>query len=342
MFVPTVALVFIVSVPAFSQESAGEPYRVAQPAEGITCFSPGVETSPITTCVIETGAGLVVIDTGLSPTMAARTRGRIIGQLKRDDFKWVINTHSHFDHTAGNQAFSDATIVGHENVPAAMVSFDDGRGAWIERRHRYLERLESAAADAEAGSAEKLAFAEDLRFESELIEDLGSGYRSTPPTITFSDRLNLTVGDLDLELVWMGPAHTTSDILIRVPKLAALFTGDLFNSGTLGPAFYTQTIDPGRWLEALNTVLDGEIEVVIGGHGFVTTSGWVAAQRQYLGEVWRAVGEARASGVELAELEAEFPFDQRFSDLAGMLDSSIEDLEARHVEILREFWEAGL
>jgi len=338
MLVPTFVIAIAVATAAGGQEVPGFPYRVAKPADRVTCFNPGLETWPITTCVIETNAGLVVIDTGLSPTMARRTRARIVSELERDDFRWVINTHSHFDHTSGNQVFSDAVIIGHENVPDAMRSFVDGQEAWIERRHHYLDRQRDAASGAEEGSPEALALEETLRFDLELIDDLGDIYRLTPPSVTFSDRLNLMAGDLEIRMVWMGRAHTSSDLLIHVPKLGVLFTGDLFEEATLGPSFYSRPVDVDRWLAALDTVQDAHLDVIIGGHGRLFTPRWLSVQREYLRQVRLGVRAAGMEGNDVATVKARVPFDERFDEIAGMLDASPDDLAARHVEIVEEYW----
>lgn len=338
MLVPALMIALVAASTALGQEVPDSSYRVTHPADRVTCFNPGLETWPITTCVIETDAGLVVIDTGLSPTMAARTRARIVAELERDDFRWVINTHSHFDHTSGNQVFSDALIIGHENVPAAMRSFYNGREAWIERRRGYLDRQRNAAAGAEPDSAEARALEETLQFDLELIDDLGGVYRPTPPVVTFSDRLNLTAGDLELSLVWMGRAHTSSDVLIHVPSLGVLFTGDLFDVATLGPTFYSRPVDADRWLQALDAVQDDNLAVVVGGHGRLFSPQWLAAQRRYLGEVHRAVHEARMSGAGPTELRDRIPFDKRFAGIAEMIDAPAQDLAVRHAEITEEFW----
>lgn len=335
--IPILAAALAAAFPTSAQETEISPYRVTHPAERVTCFNPGLETWPITTCVIETDAGLIVIDTGLSPSMAERTRSRIISELKRDDFRWVINTHAHFDHTGGNQVFSEALIIGHENVLDAMRSFYDGREAWIERRHGYLDRQRKAAAGAEPDSAEALALEETLQFDLELINDLGKGYRPMPPAIAFPDHLGLTAGDLDLKLVWMGQAHSNSDILIHVPELGVLFTGDLFDAATLGPTFYSRPVDVDRWLTALDAVLDDDLKVIIGGHGRVFSPSWLAAQRTYLGDVERAVHEAGAAGGDLSEPRKHIPFDERFAGIAELIDAPVEDLEARHAEIVEEF-----
>jgi glyoxylase-like metal-dependent hydrolase (beta-lactamase superfamily II) len=74
----------------------------------------------IATVALATEKGLVVIETSLIRAHDARIRKAIEKEFGRDDFKYVINTHFHHDHTAGNQIYADATIVGHKNIPAGM------------------------------------------------------------------------------------------------------------------------------------------------------------------------------------------------------------------------------
>jgi glyoxylase-like metal-dependent hydrolase (beta-lactamase superfamily II) len=87
--------------------------------------------------------GLVVIDTGVSPTLSREYRKIIERELGRDDFAWVVNTHHHFDHTNGNQVFSDAVIVGHDRGPEAMRRFEEGIADFMPaRQKRYTRRAD--------------------------------------------------------------------------------------------------------------------------------------------------------------------------------------------------------
>lgn len=323
--------------PAFAQPAADPAYRVTRPADRITCLSPGLETSPITTCVIESGAGLVVVDTGLSPSMAKRTRARIAKELGRDDIRWVINTHSHFDHTGGNQVYGDALIIGHDNAPPAMMSFYDDREAWIEARLRWLQRQE-----ANAGPDQTAALEERLAFNREMIADLRTGFTPAPPTLTFSDRLSLRAGEIEIRLLFFGRAHTEADILILIPELKTLFTGDLFHDEVLGVASGSQPLEVDRWLEVLDFVLDGDnIETVVGGHGLVFTPEWIRAQRQYLVDVWQAVNSAKDAGKSLAELSLELQPDDRFSALTTRLGLSADEFSDQHSRVLQTMWRGG-
>lgn len=341
----TVRLSVLLAVCVITTTSAAEPvqetpYRITHPANGITCFAPGVATSPNTTCVIETEKGLVVIDTGLSPSMGSETRRKIEVEMGRSDIRWVVNTHGHFDHTGGNQVFDDAVIIGHDDVPEFMADFFAGREEFIERRFEFLERRKTRAAGAAEGSIEAKALEETLQFNHAFIGDLRNGYRSTPPNLTFSDQVTLHAGDLEIRLIYFGRAHTPGDILVFVPQLKVVFTGDLFFESMLGVLGGGSSIEVPRWLEALDLVgLDeGRVESVIGGHGGVFDAPWLRAQHRYLTQTWSAANSARARGLDLEEFLASTPFDDGFSFISDALGVPAETLSAQHARILENFW----
>ena len=70
--------------------------------------------------------GLVVIDTGIAPSLARKYRKIIEREFDRSDFLYVINTHYHYDHSNGNQVFADAEIIGHELSPTGMREYEQG------------------------------------------------------------------------------------------------------------------------------------------------------------------------------------------------------------------------
>ncbi len=48
-----------------------------------------------------------------------------------------------------------------------------------------------------------------------------------PPSRTFEKRLDLKVGDKDVQLIEVGPAHTRGDVLVYVPDERTIFTGNI-------------------------------------------------------------------------------------------------------------------
>ena len=110
----------------------------------------------------------------------------------------LINTHHHGDHTYGNCEFGPVTIIGHEQCRVEVVN---------------------------TGLLGNLGIWEPV--------DWGD-LRVAPPTVTFTDRLQVWSDDTPLEVSYVGqPAHTSNDIVIWLPDARVLFCGDLlFNGGT--------------------------------------------------------------------------------------------------------------
>jgi cyclase len=116
----------------------------------------------------------------------------------------------------------------------------------------------------------------------------------TPPTVTFEDEMTVFLGDMKVELLYLGSAHSPSDSVAWLPQLRLLFAGDLlFN--TLVPA-----MPPGgnsaNWVLALERLEQLGAEHVIPGHGPVQTPAELANLRNWLVTLRTHVSNAIASG----------------------------------------------
>jgi glyoxylase-like metal-dependent hydrolase (beta-lactamase superfamily II) len=102
------------------------------------------------------------------------------------------------------------------------------------------------------------------------------------PTDTFSGARELHVGDREVRLLELGPAHTRGDTIAYVPDADVVFTGDLlFIEGTPlmweGPA--------SNWLAACERILELRASVLVPGHGPVTDASGVRDVARYLAYV---------------------------------------------------------
>ena len=74
--------------------------------------------------------GLLIVDDQFAP-LADKIRAALKG-LSQGDLAFVLNTHWHFDHTGGNEAFgSEATIIAHDNVRKRMEKGQTLRGEQV-------------------------------------------------------------------------------------------------------------------------------------------------------------------------------------------------------------------
>jgi len=218
---------------------------------------------------VEGDGGIVVIDAGISNSLTAKYRKIIEKEFNRNDFAYLINTHSHWDHIGGNQVFSDAVIVGHQNCPIEISE----RWKDLEKKKadacKMIENYKMKLKSNDFNTLDKADFRmQKIRYES-VYNDLLNDRVVTPPNVTFDDQLTLFMGDLTLNLIYFGKAHSGSDIIIHIPEEKLLFIGDLFSEGGR-PHFreYTKQ-DTDRWMTVKQWIekrLD-KIQIVIGGHG---------------------------------------------------------------------------
>jgi glyoxylase-like metal-dependent hydrolase (beta-lactamase superfamily II) len=214
--------------PSIAAETVeGLPLHVKTIAPGAVRVWVGDYVSSTAVCAIATKKGIVVIDSTDIPRLDQAFRKVIARELGRNDFKYLINTHGHSDHTNGNGVYADCQIVAHEAVPAMMrQNFDDIPRfvAW------YREDIQREKAQIESGkltSEQKAAAEERLAIDTLTAEFLSSSPRPTFPTKTFKDKLVMDCGDVTFELYQAGGTHTRSDIFILVPQKGILFTGDM-------------------------------------------------------------------------------------------------------------------
>ena len=104
----------------------------------------------------------------------------------------------------------------------------------------------------------------------------------TPPTETFDRQTSIMVGDKEVRLMNVGPAHTAGDVIVHSVQDRVVFTGDLLFLG-VHPAIWAGSVE--GWINACDTMLALDIDTVVSGHGPVTDKQGLRTFRQYLVEV---------------------------------------------------------
>lgn len=191
----------------------------------------------------------------------------------------VVNTHANGDHCYGNALVADATIVASrasademDEVPAALIA-------------QLLENADQLGA---AG-----------RFFREVFGQFEfAGIEPVKPDRTFEGELALRVGDKDVRVFEVGPAHTRGDVLVHSVADRAVFTGDiLFIDGT--PIMWAGPVD--NWIRACERIEAMDVDVVVPGHGPIVGPEGARAVREYLAYVRDAARERFDAGLSAAE-----------------------------------------
>ena len=169
----------------------------------------------------------------------------------------VLNTHTHIDHVGGNKAFAGAHIVSH---PASV---------------RFLQKL-----------------GHPVKLYDKLMPHFRGRFDSLEPIIPDPDidQLRLPRGG---ELQTFTPAHSVADLAIWFPEARVLLAGDISFIGVTPLAVYGLL---SGWIEALDTLLGLNPEIVVPGHGPIGGCQELRMQRDYLAVVYhmgqRAVEES--------------------------------------------------
>jgi glyoxylase-like metal-dependent hydrolase (beta-lactamase superfamily II) len=185
----------------------------------------------------------------------------------------VVNTHANGDHCYGNQLVAGADIVA---STASAAEMDEVPPA-------LLASLVNAAPDLGATGA----------FVADIFGGFAfDGIEVVPPTTTFDGTLTLRVGDREVRLLELGPAHTRGDVVVHVPDAGIVFTGDLvFHGGH--PIVWAGPV--ANWLAACDALLALDAAVVVPGHGAVSDRRCIEDQRGYF-EWLVAEGTPRLDG----------------------------------------------
>jgi cyclase len=230
---------------------------------------------------------LVAVDSLLSSREAKRFI-KDIRKISQKPVKFLINTHYHPDHSLGNSEFAQlgAIIIAQEDDQKNMEKAGEGM-----LQHAKQNGLSD----------------QDLK-----------GTKVAYPTLTFSDRVTLNLGKKQVELLFLGPSHTTGSILVFIPREKVLFTGDLLFTDChpfLGEA------NIAGWIKVLDYIMGMDVDKIIPGHGPVSSKKDVADLKNYLSVFDQKAKELTAQSKDLnfivAEMKKALPHRSQLDFLIG-------------------------
>jgi glyoxylase-like metal-dependent hydrolase (beta-lactamase superfamily II) len=205
--------------------------------------------------------GVAVVDTFESAAAAGKMLASIQAQTKLP-IRFVINTHYHLDHVAGNEVFSSA---------GAVVMAQESVRTW--------ERTENL----------KFFGAQITADQRKLVETLGL------PDVTYKLGATVYLGDNRSLVLRAMPGHTGGDTVVYDAEANVVFCGDLFWNHTLPNLIDASTK---QWIETLDTLLaDYPSATFVPGHGDeIGHAADVRAFRDYLEFLRESIKHAQAHG----------------------------------------------
>jgi glyoxylase-like metal-dependent hydrolase (beta-lactamase superfamily II) len=228
------------------------------------------EGDPNTGIVIGDDAVLVA-DTQATPAMAADVIRRI-REVTDKPIQYVVLTHYHAVRVLGASAYKPQQVIASQDTYDLIVERgEQDKASEIGRFPRLFRNVESVPPGL------------------------------TWPTITFSGKLTLWLGKLEVHLLQLGRGHTKGDTVVWLPGERAMLSGDLVEFDATpygGDAYFADwpktldniaALEPAALVPGRGPALKGETQVKRG----------LDVTRAFVSDVYAQVRAAAAAGKDL-------------------------------------------
>jgi cyclase len=265
---------------------------IAKPAYKVNCNA----------AIVILGDGVLVVDTHSKPS-AARALIEQIKKLTPKPVRYVVNTHFHWDHYQGNEAYPSSWPAGIEIISSEATRNNIQRLGIPRIKTEIVTMpqeiaglksdLEKAPADQKSAIQENIRQAEAYFGELKLMQ-------VTLPTMTFDRSLILRRGARTVEILWLGRAHTDGDVFVFLPNEKVLVTGDALHGWTpfMGDSY------PYDWIQTLDAAEKLNFDSVLGGHGDVMHGKQkFELWKQYFQDLMDRTAAAYAEGASLEQAQ---------------------------------------
>jgi glyoxylase-like metal-dependent hydrolase (beta-lactamase superfamily II) len=277
----TIALVAFAASPAFASEDIADQYPAS------VLYSKPVEFIPHVFSAIGATA---------PPTYENAGHNNNLSFIVTDEGVVVVNSGGSY--LLAQALHSEIKAV--TDQPVKMVFTENGQGHamlgnsyWAEQGVEIIAHVDAAHEFEEYG-AQSLAAAQSR------LKERADGTTIVPPTTTFEDAFDVTLGGMKIEARNLGPAHSPGDIVVWLPEQSLVISGDVAFHERMLPIFeHTGTAD---WIETWDTAFEPlEATYVIPGHGHPTNMDQVRRYtRDYLAYLRGKVGAHIDEGGDLA------------------------------------------
>ncbi|WP_293999952.1 MBL fold metallo-hydrolase [Sphaerotilus sp.] len=234
------------------------------------------EGDPNTGIIIGDDA-VMVIDTQATPVMAQDVIRRI-REVTDKPIKYVLLSHYHAVRVLGATAYEPEQIIASQDTYDLIVErgeFD--KASEIGRFPRLFQNVESVPAGL------------------------------TWPTITFTGKMTVWLGSVEVQILQLGRGHTKGDTVAWLPKEKILFSGDLveFDATPYAGDAYFQD-----WPQTLDNIAALNPEKLVPGRGAALQTpeqvqAGLAGTRAFVSELYASVKAGAAEGRDLRKVYEE-------------------------------------
>jgi glyoxylase-like metal-dependent hydrolase (beta-lactamase superfamily II) len=266
----------IIAMGGASEKPAGNAsgFEIQKLAEGVYA---AVRTDP-PGLMVDGNCVFIVNDEEVVVVDAPEAAGDLIPVLRSltpKPVRFVVNTHWHDDHITGNalyrKTYPGVEFIGHtalrEYLPATGAK---NRKAMIEGAPGFMAYIRSQMEQGKSLSGDPITEEERASYESDgrLVDRYMAEVPNSEvvlPTIAVEDRLTLYRGGRRIEILHLGRAHTSGDLVVFLPEERILVAGDLVVWPV--PLVGAEQSHVAEWSATLEKMLALNPSIIVPGHG---------------------------------------------------------------------------
>ena len=152
--------------------------------------------------------------------------------------------------------------------PVKYVVLENAQGHAILGSNYWKSQGATIVAHAKADKEIKSHAEEIYNRAARTQKDKMIGTEVIRPDLTFEEKMNLPMGETQIELLYLGASHSPDDIQLWLPEMKLLISGDTAFNERMLPVF--PHTDTAGWIQTWDKVEALAPEIIIPGHGGVT------------------------------------------------------------------------
>jgi cyclase len=271
LFLLSLVFLLIAVSPALSNSASTNQRRVTKLADGVYSIEHKYlndGNSSGNTTVIIGERETFVVDSCYRPSSALEDIAQI-RQWTNKPVGYLLNTHFHNDHNNGNRTYVDAfpslAIIAQEETKKEMDLIQPGN---IERAPQELAAFLAAFEKGRGQDGHKLSEEEKSQYQAMIpgLEQMLAEFKTIvyqAPTLIFTDKLDIDLGNREVQVKYLGRGNTSGDAIVYLPKEKIVVAGDLL----VNPIPFTYDGYPSEWVQTLHKVADLDATTIVPGHG---------------------------------------------------------------------------